>query len=208
DGDGVGRERRARVDGEVELAEVAGRLPVGGAPVDEGAGAHLVPEHDVLTDGEVRAEVDLLVDGADPRRLRRAGVAEALLVAGDDDPAGVDAVVAGQRLDEGGLAGAVLPHEGVDLAGEQPEVDGVERLDAGERDGDPGQLDDRGGCSGHRRPAVWGWVTDAGPPPWRAGGRRREAPGAGLRQYGRSSTNSCVMVWSKALSSTKVCSGT
>ena len=42
---------------------------------------------------------------------------------------------AGQRLDQRGLARAVLAHEGVHLAREQAEVDFVERFDAGEVDG-------------------------------------------------------------------------
>src|SRR5690554_4706122 len=80
-----------------------------GPPVDERTRAHLVAEHDVLPHAEVRAEVDLLVDGADPGVLRGARVAEALVPAVDDDPAGVDPVDAGERLDEGRLPRAVLP---------------------------------------------------------------------------------------------------
>jgi hypothetical protein len=34
-----------------------------GRPVDGRPAPRLVPEHDVLADGEVRAEVDLLIDG-------------------------------------------------------------------------------------------------------------------------------------------------
>ena len=114
----------------------------GAPPVDDAGPAHLVAEHDVLRDREVVAEVDLLVHGADPRGLRLRGPGERALLAVDDDLPGVDRVHAGERLDQGGLAGAVLAHQGVHLAGEQPEVDAVQRLDAGERDGDPRHRDD------------------------------------------------------------------
>jgi hypothetical protein len=104
---------------------------------------HLVPEHDVLTDGEVGAEVDLLVDGGDSRCLCGCRAVEVPHLAGDDDLAGVDLIDAGQRLDEGGLAGAVLAHERVDFAGKQSEADVVERLHSGEGDGRVSDLDDR-----------------------------------------------------------------
>ena len=113
-------------------------------PVDPAAASRLVAEHDVLADGQVRAEVDLLVHGRDAGGLRVGGAAE------DDGrspatviDAGVDGVDAGQRLDEGRLPGAVLAHERVDLAGAQAEVDVVEGQDAREADGDAPHLDDR-----------------------------------------------------------------
>src|SRR5690606_39950332 len=91
-----------------------------------------VAEHDVLTDGEVRAEVDLLVDRRDTGLLGVGGAAELLALSADGDGPGVDAVDAGEGLDQRRLTGAVLAHERVDLAGEQAELDLVERLDSGE----------------------------------------------------------------------------
>ena len=67
--------------------------------------AGLVAEHHVLADREVRAEVDLLVDGADAGGLRVGRACEnALRLAADDDRAGVDRVDAGERLDQRRLA--------------------------------------------------------------------------------------------------------
>src|SRR5699024_4402283 len=81
-----------------------------------------------------------------------------------EDGALVDVVHPGERLDQGGLAGSVLSHEGVDLAGEEPEAHPVQRLDAGEGDRDVLHLDE-GWCghrvplrafSGRRGPVWWG----------------------------------------------------
>ncbi len=121
-------------------------------PIDAEAAAPLVAEHDVLADGEVPAEVDLLVDRGDPRGLRVGGAGEAALGAVDDDASGVDPVDARERLDQRRLPGAVLAHERVDLAGEEPEVHPVERLDAREGDGDAPHLDDGAGCLHARAP--------------------------------------------------------
>src|SRR5690606_19600774 len=53
---------------------------------------------------------------------------------------GVDA---GKGLDQRRLAGPVLPHEAVHLAGEEAKADVIERLDAWELDGDSPHLDNR-----------------------------------------------------------------
>ena len=164
-------QRRLRVDVEVDASRRCSRaaLRVRRQSTTPGP-AHLVAEHDVLRDRQVVAEVDLLVHGADPGGLRLRGAGERALLAVDDDRPGVDRVHAGEGLDEGGLAGAVLAHQGVHLAGEQPEVDAVQRLDPGERDGDPGHRDDRAGrvlrgagcCVGHRRPFVRAGLSGTG----------------------------------------------
>ncbi len=148
-----GGERRARI----QVAEPHARQHLGGGgvralPIDAEAAAPLVAEHDVLADGEVPAEVDLLVDRGDPRGLRVGGAGEAALGAVDDDASGVDPVDARERRDQRRLPGAVLAHERVDLAGEEPEVHPVERLDAREGDGDAPHLDDGAGCLHARAP--------------------------------------------------------
>ena len=151
DRDGVARQRGAGVDVQAEVVEVARRLAVGGLPVDAAEGSRLVAEHDVLADRQVRAQVDFLVHGRDAGALGVGGAGEDARLAGDGDGAAVDGVDPGERLDEGGLAGAVLSHERVDLAAAEAEVDAVEREHAGEADGDAGHLDDRGdfGVRGH-----------------------------------------------------------
>src|SRR5699024_2947286 len=88
--------------------------------------------------------------GRDPGGLGVGGAAEPAQVAADPHLALVDRVDAGERLDERRLPGAVLTHEGVDLPGEQAEVDAVERLDPREGDRDACHLDNR--WCGHRVP--------------------------------------------------------
>ena len=150
-GDRVAREHGAGVDRESETLQVPRRLAVRGLPVDAAAAPRLVAEHDVLADREVRAEVDLLIDGGDARILRVGGAAEAARLTAHDDPARIHGVDAGEGFDERRLAGAVLTHQGVDLARPEREVDGIQGEDAGESDGDPGHFDDRrdGGVRGH-----------------------------------------------------------
>ena len=62
------------------------------------------------------------------------------------DGADVRLVVAGEDLDDGRLAGAVLADEGMDLAGGDLEVDVVERPLSGERLAQP--VDAQGGIRG------------------------------------------------------------
>src|SRR5690606_3658087 len=92
--------------------------------------------------GEVRDEVDLLVDRGNPRGLCITGALEAAFLPGDDDRSGVDAVDASERLDQGRLAGAVLAHQRMDLSLEEAEVHAIERLHSGECDRYPPHLDD------------------------------------------------------------------
>ena len=89
-------------------------------------------EHDVLADREARHEVPLLVHGADAGGDRVARRGEADLAAVDGHPPLVGLVDAGDDLDQRRLAGAVLAHQRMDLAGPKVERDAVERLDAGE----------------------------------------------------------------------------
>ena len=144
-------EERPRVEVEVEAREQFGGAAAHRPPVDRAEAARLAAEHDVLGHRQVRQEVDLLVHRRDARCLRLGGAAERHLLAREGDGAGVDAVDARERLDERGLARAVLAHERVHLAGEHAEVDAVERLHAGEGDRDALHLDDRrgDGCLGH-----------------------------------------------------------
>jgi hypothetical protein len=77
------------------LAEQQACPLVGLAPVDPEDSADLVAEHHVLPDGEVVAEVDLLVHGGHTRVLGVARTGEAHLLPAHLDGAGIDAVHAG-----------------------------------------------------------------------------------------------------------------
>ena len=78
----------------------------------------LVVEEDVLGNRKVGAQRELLVDDDDALGLAVADVAERHRLALEDDVALVAAVRVdpAQHVHEGGLAGAVLAADGVDLA--------------------------------------------------------------------------------------------
>ncbi len=133
-GDPEGPDRPPRVDG--RAAEGAEHLAGDRRPppaVQEAAAGGLAPEHDVLGDAEVRDQGELLVDRAHPlvERLARRGQVDG--AAADRDGPLVRAVDPRQHLHDGGLAGAVLPDEGVHLArrhGERGAADGVHGAEA------------------------------------------------------------------------------
>ena len=152
----------------VEDLEDLHPLAVGDAEVlDEGVGPHaeavrvgdlldllpgpaadavqlLAAEHDVLQDGEVVGEHEVLVHHADAAGDGVAGVAEGDLLAVDGDGALVRLLHAVEDLHQGGLAGAVLADEGVDGAAADGDVDVVVGDDAGEALGDAVQFDGGG----------------------------------------------------------------
>jgi hypothetical protein len=69
----------------------------------------------------VGEERRLLVDRGDPERLRGLRIVVRDAAAGDVQRAGIRALRAGDDLDQGRLAGAVLPDEGVHLSRAQVE---------------------------------------------------------------------------------------
>jgi hypothetical protein len=104
-----------RVDVHPEAGEESLRLGVHRAAVDAPAGPEQLTAHeDVLGDREVGEERRLLVDHRDAGGLRLRGAREVGGLAVEQHLAGVQAVHAGHDLDQGGLAGAVLPDERVD----------------------------------------------------------------------------------------------
>jgi hypothetical protein len=114
-------------------------LVVGAVPVDQPAGGALVAEEDVLRDRELRAQGQLLVDDHDAAVLAVADRRERAHRALERDLAVVAAVRVHprQHLHQRGLARAVLPADGVDLAAAHGQVDVRERRDAGEGLRDP-----------------------------------------------------------------------
>ena len=134
------------IDLEAEpLAELADPL-AGLLPVEEDRVGHrLLAEQDVLGDGQDGDQHEVLVDHADAagdgvRRARRSVTG----VAVEQDLALVRAGQPVEDVHQGGLAGAVLAEQGVDLAGPDVEVDVVVGDDARIALGDAAHLE--GGC--------------------------------------------------------------
>src|ERR687890_912580 len=112
---------RAQGSGDVRANAVAfqdlGRLPVhAGLIYHAQRVAGLAPEEHVLGYAEERDKVDLLVYGADTRRLRLARFGERGLFAVEENLALVGPVDPGDDLDKGRFPGTVLADQGVHLS--------------------------------------------------------------------------------------------
>ena len=117
--DGVRRKRQADL-----FQENAGD-PLDSRPVNDprpAAGLQLV-EHDVLGDRALGDDLDLLADDVDALGQAVAVAVEAQPPALEEDFALVGLEKSGDDLDQGALARAVLPDEGVDLARFEAQAD-------------------------------------------------------------------------------------
>ena len=92
----------------------------------------LVPEEDVLGDRQAVDDIQLLVHRGDAELERSLGRGDLDGLAEPGDRAAVGAVDAGERLDEGRLAGAVLSEHAVHFSGTDVEVHSAQRLNARE----------------------------------------------------------------------------
>ena len=138
--------------------------PLGGQ-VDQRAPGQLAADEDVLGHRQLAEQLRLLVDGGDAGVEGGRGVpAEAL--PGHLDRALVGGLGAGDHLDQGGLARAVLADQRVHLPGTDVEVDTAQRLDAAVALADAGQAQEHLGF-GH------GFPPRALPPPVATGGSSR-----------------------------------
>ena len=118
-------------------------------------------EHDVLEDGEVVGEHEVLEDHADARVDRVGGAAQGQRLAVDGDGALVGLLHAVEDLHQRRLAGAVLPDDRVDGAAPDGDLDVLVGDDAREALGDAVQLDRRSGASTRRvRPVSHSRVGD------------------------------------------------
>ena len=83
-------------------------------------------EGDVVEDAEPREDRGDLEGVGDAEPDAGVGGQAGDVAAVEADRAGVGQQAAGEQADEGGLAGAVRADQGVDLAGREVEVDGVD----------------------------------------------------------------------------------
>ena len=111
----------------------------------------------MLGHGELADERSFLMDRPDAERSRHGGrqVSPEGVALQDDLRAGVSGIGTCHQSDEGGFAGSVRAHEGVDLTGADVEVDPFEHLHVGE--GLPYPRATRG-IRSSAPPAV-GWLT-------------------------------------------------
>ena len=76
--------------------------------------------------------VQFLVNDHDAGLLRLPGIVELHFLPFESDGTGIFGINTGEYLHEGGLAGAVFPHQGMDLAGTDLKIDMIQRANAGE----------------------------------------------------------------------------
>ncbi len=123
-----------------ELDDPPARL----ASVEEDPVGHrLVAEQDVLGDGQDWDQHEVLVDHVDPAGDRVGRTADRDRAAVEQDLALVRRGQPVQDVHQGGLAGAVLAEQGVDLAGPDLEADAVVGDDARIALGDAAHLERR-----------------------------------------------------------------
>src|SRR6266850_6353042 len=141
--------QRAHADGRVEPQmhglENAARLFVERVLVQEHAEqpAGLAADEDVLSRAEVVHQVELLMNDADAVALRRARAADFDRAAVEKDLPGVFLVHASEHLHQRGFARPVFAHQRMNLAGQQVELAGIKRANAGERFRKVADRDDR-----------------------------------------------------------------
>ena len=123
---------------------VVGGLPEP-PPVHETAPLlHILPDADILGDGEVREERKILIDHLDARRDRRRRRQARARLSVDADLPRVRRVDAGHDLDERALSGAVLPDQAVHLARGDRKIDPLQRMNAAEGLSYSRKFDDEG----------------------------------------------------------------
>ena len=133
-GGGILGERARNVDVNLEALKQLLGAPVDFLPVDLAAADGLAADEDVLGDGQVVAQVNLLENGRNAKVHGILGIGGADLLAFKCDRTGVHLVDAGQALDQRGFARAVFAQQRVHLAAPEREIHAVERLDARELD--------------------------------------------------------------------------
>ncbi len=117
--------------------------------------AELMVDRNVLQHGQVGEQRQVLEDDLDAERL---GLVRRQLLMGHpvdrDRAAWIGRMNAGQDLDQGRFAGAVLPHQAVDLARLDRPVDGIERNRSAEALSDAGKRQER------LRTGLWNGSSD------------------------------------------------
>ena len=157
-GDRIRAERTFDVDIDIEpLQPFLGSL-ARPAPGDQAKPARLPAEGQVFRHRHRRYEIDFLIDRSDAERTRLPRSADLDRVAVEANLAPVPAQGAGHDLDQRRLAGAVLAHQRVDLAGIDPEIDALERPNARKGLGDADHFNSRRGGFAHPAPPSSGHV--------------------------------------------------
>ncbi len=144
-----GRERACgsvnRNLGMAEPCERRGRNAAHLVSPDQAEPRRLHAEQDVLPDGQMRRDRELLVDHRDARRACAERISRTVRRSVEPHRAGVGAERAGEDRHQRALARAVLTHDRADLAGIDEQIDAVDSKRRAERLPDPAHLEARSG---------------------------------------------------------------
>ena len=135
--------RRGHIDMKAEPGEQHAGSPAHLAFLNHAKPRRLAAEIQILRHRKIRQQVDLLIDGGDARIDRSLGRPRRDLDAVEANDARVAREHAGDHLDQGGFAGAVLAEQRMDFAGPEREVDTLQRAQRAKTLGDPANLQQR-----------------------------------------------------------------
>ena len=139
--DGKVAHQSVALKAQIQLRQQFVRFGIHGFPVDFAKPVHeLTAEEDVLRNGELRDQVQLLVDDADARFLRGFRAVEGGLFTQPQQRTGIALVDTGQHFHHGGFAGAVFAHQRHDAPGIDVQRRAGEGFYARERLIDPFEL--------------------------------------------------------------------
>ncbi len=132
--DPVGKVEVAHRGGRIEIESVGGevflRVTQDVPPAQHAPALHLtVQEKDVLGDGEIVIELDLLVHHFDAHAMRKARGQGGISPGAELDASPLGLHVAADDQPERGFSRTMLTHHRVDLGGKQGEVDVFQRFD-------------------------------------------------------------------------------
>ena len=130
-------------DVEAEFADYRTRLGPHRRMIEEAAGAELPAQEEILLDRQLRHQAELLEHRTDPHHPRRVRREANEAASAKFELAGVGSESAGDDVDQGRFAGAVLAEQHMDLASPQVEIDIVQRQHAGEALGDSGHFQEK-----------------------------------------------------------------
>src|SRR6185437_3109034 len=148
DRDRIAAERRGYVDMKAVTFQQRRRPPLHLAFADDTTPGWLAPEIEVLRHRQVRQQVHFLIDGRDAGSQRLFCRARRDLAAFEADDARIARQHAGDDLDQGRLARAVLAEQGVDFTRPQREVHAIERTQRRKTLGKPAHFQKRPGLAG------------------------------------------------------------
>jgi hypothetical protein len=135
--------RRGHIDMKAEPGEQHAGSPAHLAFLNHAKPRRLAAEIEILRHRKIRQQIDLLIDGGDAGIDRSLGRPRRDLDAVEAHDARVAREHAGDQLDQGGFAGAILAEQRMDFAGTERKVDALQCAQRAKTLGDSANLQQR-----------------------------------------------------------------